>query len=228
MSPQNTELSKLKQEYRLQVELIGKEKDAVERSRQSEELKDIMEAMFSVDMEQRQAELELQVAKLEEQRASYESRKSQNEQIIRTKLEQVLGAINKEIIQGGSEDIVSEVLDGHELFAIPKPKTIDARFHVVSDNCENGVRRMKLHAVWLKPENRSNEVPFVVVVEQTRSFVIDGTKIEYTVGVPEQRSRKEIFKVQVPVSRVLEIEVANGEDWEQVAREKLARKPRGN
>ena len=159
--------------------------------------------MYEADLEQRHQELE-------ELRDSYDSRQEQRDQIIKAELERLMNC---------SEALQLE--SGDELFAFTRPTGI--QLQIVSDKTEEGVRKMKIHAVSPRSETRTREVPFVTYVEQSWSKVIDGKRIKVTVDVPEQRSRKEQCQVQVPVYQMLEIEIPKGEDWEETARQKLTR-----
>lgn len=226
MNLDNPQLVELTREYQHLIVRIHNEVDADERKLQSEKLEELMETMFAFDLEQQQAELDLQSAALKEQQASLETRKTQREQIIKAKLEQILAATNDEIIQGQTDDTLPDAAHRDDIFAFLKRNIVGAQFRVVSDKTENGIRLMKMHAVWLRPENRTREVPFTVLVEQTYKKVIDGKQIQWTVAVPEQRTKTEVVHLQIPVWQVFEIEVPQGEDWQEIANKKLARKPR--
>ncbi len=198
MKFENPKLVELREKFHQQIECVRRN-DGIEREQLSTQLREIMEAMYDADMEV--------------QRESYESRKELRDQIIKTELERIMD---------GSASLHAGSMD--ELFAFTRPTGI--QLQIVSDKIEDGVRKMKIHAVSPRSENRTREVPFVVYVEQSWSKVIDGKRIEYTVDVPEQRTRKEMYRVQVPVYQILEIEVPKGEDWEEFARQKLTPKSR--
>lgn len=206
MNSENSSLAELREKFQQRLERIRHDDDS-ERERHSTQLREIMETMYEVDMVQRQADLNLKAERLAQLKESYAIRKSQREQIIENEFERFT---SKEALRGECND---------ELFAFERPP--GTQLQVISDKTENGTRKMKVHAVSMRRENRSVQVAFINEIEQSRESVIDGRRIEFTVVVPESRVRTEIIQVHVPWWRVIEIEVPTGEDWEEVARQKL-------
>ena len=208
MNHENPKLVELRETFHQLLERLRS--GGVARERYST-LGEVMTAMYEVDLEQRLDELKLQEEKLKQAREFYEFRRKQRDKIIKTELKRLIA---------DSEAVQTETTD--ELFAQPSR----VQLQIVSDKTENGIRKMKVHTVSPKSESRTKEVSFIAEVEQSRTKVIDGKRIEFTVGVPEMRVKTEAVKVQVPVFRVLEFEVPEDEDWGDIARQKLIGVPR--
>lgn len=199
-------LAELRGQFQQRLERVRHDDDGG-RERHCAKLLEIMEAMYEADMEQRKAELILQTEKLARLKESQAFRKEHRERIVQNEF--------KRFTEKESQDTESE----EELFSFDKPPGI--QLQVISDRTVDGTRKMKIHAVSLRRESRARQVPFIREVKQSRQNTIDGKKIDFTVVVPESRIKEEVIEVDVPVWRTLEIEVPNGEDWEEVARGQL-------
>jgi len=191
---------------------IREEDDETQRQKLADELTKEMQKLFDEDFEKRNDEvkkLEGRVAKLRE---SLDKRKAARDRIIKNRIESVMLEADGLGLPG--ETPVSPWANIAGGFAKSFPNSnIPAKPHSVTtvETYPDGSRKVQIQYTETRVEQRDREVPYTVMVPQSRTRMVNGQQQEYMVNVPEQRTRTETYTVAVPVQRERELIVEKGQ-----------------
>ena len=203
------------------------EKDKTKRKAISKQIEKQMEVMFQADYKRREQELrqlEERVAKL---RAAQDRRKASKDRVIRVRMEQMLlDAEGLSFPLGRSAATFSQRAAATGRYFTPDDGSKQGDYQIESDKKQpDGSRLVTILMVRLQPETRRREVPYTVMVPQTRQRIVNGEEQAYTVTVPETRTRTESYTVMVPTQEKLEFRVAKGETIDQAVEKLKQEKP---